>query len=287
MADASFHAETRRRRGAQMVQRGLALALTALFLLPLYWALVASLGRPGQPPASTVAWWPREFHWQNYVEIFRIVPMGRYLGNSLLVVGLAAPLTLLIAAPAGFALAQLPRTARRILFRANVILLMIPGMAVWIFRYQLLHWLGLYDSLWALVLPAFAASNPLFVLLFYWAFRHIPDELYESARLDGADAFTILRAIAWPLAQPTVAGVLVLAVAMYWSDFTGPVLYIYRPALYTLPVGLKLLQQLPETDWPLLMAGAVFMTLPVAALFMALQRRFLHELSIGRLLDKG
>jgi ABC-type glycerol-3-phosphate transport system permease component len=163
----------------------------------------------------------------------------------------------------------------------------VPAPAVWLFRYQLLSWLGLLTSLWALVLPAFAAGSPLLVLLFYWTFRRNPLELYEAARVEGADAWTAWRRIAMPMARPTVAAVTVLAFALYWNDFTNPVLYLYRPSTYTLPVGLQILKQLDATNWPLLMAGAVVVTLPIVLLFLALQPLFLSDNALAELLEKG
>jgi multiple sugar transport system permease protein len=213
--------------------------------------------------------------------------MGRYLRNSLIVVGVAVPATLLTASLAGFGMSQLPDRSRRFVFLFSVVLLMIPGMAIWTFRYRVLGWLGLLDTLWALIVPAFAGSNSIFVLLYYWTFRRVPRELYESARLDGASALGIWWRIARPLAWPTTAGVVVLSFVLYWSDFSSPVLYIYRPELYTLPVGLQLLKQMDATNWPLLMAAAVVMALPVVVLFLTLQRSFLHDLALGRLLDRG
>lgn len=264
---------------------GLAVAL--VFVLPLYWAVVASLRQPGLPPSPAIEWWPAPAHWQNYVEIFRIVPLALYVRNSLVVVLFAVPLTLVTASWAGFALSQLPRPAQRRWLAASVVVLLIPSMSAWMFRYRILDWLGLLDTLGALIAPAVGASSPLFVLLYYWTYRRIPDEVYESARLDGAGAWTVWWEIASPLAWPTTAGVLVLAFLMYWSDFTSPVLYIYRPDLYTLPIGVQLLNQMDRTNFPLLMAGSVVMMLPVVALFVLTQRFFLHELSIGRLLEEG
>jgi multiple sugar transport system permease protein len=265
----------------------LGLSLTVLAALPLYWTMVASLRPPGLPPPTSVEWWPSPAHWRNYVEVFRIVPLAHYIRNSLLVVAAAVPATLLTASLAGFGLSQLPDTARRRLFGLSLALLMVPSLAVWMFRFHILGWLGLLDSLWALIVPAFAASSPLFVLLFYWTYWRIPAGLYESARLDGASAGTVWWRIGQPLAWPTTAGVAVLAFIMYWSDFTSPVIYIYRADLYTLPVGLQILKQMDATNWPLLMAAAMIMTLPIVLLFFLLQRRFLHDISLGQVLDRG
>ena len=253
--------------------------VTLACLLPLYWVVVASLREPGLPPPPSIEWWPAAAHWDNYAELFRIVPMGRYLLNSLIVVVIAVPLTILVAALAGFGLSQLGTLWRRRLVAASLALLLIPGMAVWTLRFYVLNALGLIDSLAALIVPAVAGGNPLFILLFYWACWRIPPELYESARLEGAEAWQVWWHVARPLTWPTTAAVAVLAFALYWGDFTTPVLYIFRPDLYTLPVGLQLVKQMDATNLPLLMAGSALMIAPVVLLFLGLQRRFLSSLT--------
>lgn len=263
------------------------LLVAALFILPLYWVLIASLRQPGLPPQPTIEWWPADPQWSNYRHIFQLVPLTRYALNSLLVVAAAVPLTLLTASLAGFAMTQLDERPRRLLLSVSVATLVIPGASVWLFRFQILRTLGLVDSLGALIVPAFAASSPLFVLLFYWAFRRVPAELFEAARLDAANALTVWWLIALPLARPTTVGVTVLTFVLYWNDFVSPVLYLYNPRNYTLPVGLQILNQLDSTNWPLLMAAAIVMTLPILILFAALQRLFLHQASLANLMDKN
>ncbi|MFC1976083.1 carbohydrate ABC transporter permease [Chloroflexota bacterium] len=262
------------------------LLVTVIFILPLFWALVASLRQPDLPPPPSIEWWPQTPHWHNYLEIFHQVPMVRYTLNSLLVVAVAVPVTVVTASLAGFAIEQLPDRQRRQWVTFSIALLMIPNASVWLFRFQIFRWLGLLDTLWALIAPAFAASSPLFVLLFYWTFRRIPAEIYQAARLDGANAVKIWWKLALPLTRPTVAGVAVLTFVMYWSDFVSPVLYIFQPQRYTLPIGLQILKQLGPTNWSLLMAAAVFMTVPVVLLFVFLQSFFLHDMSLANLLDK-
>lgn len=263
------------------------LALAGLFVLPFYWALVASLRQPGLPPLPSVEWWPAAPQWDNYPAIFRLLPFGRYLLNSLIVVTVAVPLTLLTASLAGFGMALLPRRERRRLLLFSVALLLVPASAVWLFRYQIFSRLGLLDSLWALIAPAFAGSSPLFVLLFYWTFRSVPAEVYEAARLDGAGAWTCWRLVGLSLARPTLLAVVVLSFLLYWSDFTGPVLYIFDSQRYTLAVGLQILKQYDQTNTPLLMAGAVLMTVPIVALLMVFQQRLFHGLSLANLFGRN
>ncbi len=262
------------------------IAVTALFVLPLLWMIVGSLRPTGLPPARTVEWWPADPQFGNYTAIFDLLPMGLYLRNSLLVVLVAVPATLLTASLAGFGLSQLREPWRQRLLIYTVVLLMVPAPAVWLFRYQILSWLGLLSSLWALILPAFAAGSPLLVLLFYWTFRRTPVSYFEAARVEGADAWTSWRRIAMPMARPTTAAVTVLAFALFWNDFTNPVLYLYRPETYTLPVGIQILKQVDSTNWPLLLAGATLVTLPMIVLFLVLQRQFLHDNALSELLGR-
>jgi len=270
-----------------LVHHGAGWALTAVFVLPLLWVLVASLRAPGLPPPNTVEWWPPAPQWSNYQLIFERVPMTRYITNSILVVAIAVPIPLVIASMAGFGMSQLPTRPRRQLVYLSIAFLIMPAAAVWLFRFQILRWLGLLDTLWALILPAFTGSNALFVLLFYWSFRRIPGEMFEAAQLDGATAVTAWWRLALPLARPTIVGVTVLTFVMYWSDFISPILYIFDPQNYTLAVGLQILNQLDRTNWPLLMAGAVVMTAPVILMFVFLQRFFLHDLSLSNLFEKN
>lgn len=259
----------------------LSMAVAAVFLLPLLWVVAASLRQPGLPPARTIEWIPDPVSIGNYAEMFQLLPFGRYLLNSLIVVGIAVPLTLVTASMAGFAIAQLEAPIRRRLLVFAVALLMVPISALWLTRYLLFRQVGLVDDLGALIAPALMGSSPLFVLLFYWAFRRVPVEVYETARIEGAGAFTVWQRIAMPLAIPTIVAVSILAFLLYWSDFISPTLYLKSPESYTLPVGVRQLQQLDRTNWPLLMAASVLLAAPTVLVFAIIQRHFLRDDATG------
>jgi multiple sugar transport system permease protein len=273
--------EQRRPVGRALGGHLLRLLVAALFLLPLWWMLTASLRPPGLPPPSSVEWLPGQPSAGNYGAVYELLPFGRYLLNSLAVVALAVPLTIVTASLAGFAMALLPRRSRTGLVVVSVALLMVPLTALWLTRFLLLHWVGLTDSLLALVVPALAGSSPLFVLLYYWTFRRVSPEVFEMARLDGASPLGTWRRIALPLSVPTSVAVAVLTFILYWSDFVSPLLYLRSQDLYTLPMGLRQLQQLDPSDWPLLMAGAVMLTVPAVLFFLFVQRLLLGERGLG------
>ncbi len=252
----------------------LALSIMALFSLPLLLVLTASLRPVGLPPPRTLLWLPTAPALSNYQALFRMLPMARYLANSLLVAALAVPLTLLVASWAGLAMALLPKPWRGRLVLLAVGLRLIPLTALWLPRFLLLSRLGLSDSLWALIAPAWMGTSPFYVLLFYWNFRRIPPALFDAARLEGAGVLNLWAHVALPLSRPTTGAVAILAFVHYWSDFINPLLYLRSTSRYTLPVGLRMLQQLDPTNQPLLLAGAVLLVLPVLLLFLTMQRAF-------------
>ncbi len=252
------------------------IAVAAVFLVPLLWVVSASLRQPGRPPPLGIEWIPDPVSFESYERLTELLPFGRYLVNSLLVVAVAIPVTLVVASWAGFAIAQLRDVHRRRLVALAVALLLVPVTALWLTRYLVFRQLGILDSLLALMAPAFMGSSPLFVLLFYWAFRRLPAELSETARLEGAGPFTVWRRVTLPLVLPTVVVVALLTFLLYWSDFLGPQLYLRSQELYTLPVGLRQLQTLDRTNWPVLMAGSVVLAIPAVLAFAVVQRWFLR-----------
>jgi multiple sugar transport system permease protein len=265
----------------RLAHHGLSVAAAAIFLVPLLWVLSASLRRPGLPPSRSIEWVPDPVSWGNYPHIFELLPFGAYTLNSLLVAGIAVPLTLVTASWAGFGMAQMDARSRNALIVVSLVLLLIPVTSLWLTRFVLFRWLGLIDTYAALLAPACMGSSPLFVLLFFWTFRRVPPELFESARMDGAGLLAIWRRVALPSARPTVMAVSVLTFILYWNDFINPLLYLKSQRLYTLPVGLQQLQQLDRTNWPLLMAASVLLAAPAAALFLVVQRYFLQESRLG------
>jgi multiple sugar transport system permease protein len=243
-------------------------------VLPLVWVLSASLRAPNQPPPRTIEWIPDPIAWSNYLKVFDLVPLWTYIANSLLVVAVAVPLTVVTASWAGFAMAQMAsRTQRRLVVLA-IMLLMVPITALWLTRFVIFRYLGLIDTAGALIAPAVMGTSPLFILLFYWTFRRIPSEVFAAARLDGAGLLQLWVTIAMPLVWPTTTAVAVLTFALFWSDFISPLIYLKTEANYTLPVGVQILQQMDSTNWPLLMAGAVLMTGPILLMFLFVQRYF-------------
>ncbi len=261
-----------------------AMSMALIFVTPLFWVLTNSLRPVGLPPPRALEWFPQPIAWSNYAVIFRIIPLGQQISNSFLVSTVGAILTLLTASWAGFALAQLPTRVRQPLIGLAVILMMVPSTVVWLPRYVMFTSVGLIDSYAALIAPALMGTKSLYTLMFYWAFRRVPLELFESARLDGAGALRIWRRIALPLALPTALAVLLLTFNHYWSDFVDPLLFLKSESRYTLAVGLRMLQQMDITNWSLLLAAVVVMSAPVVIIYLLIQHFIQDDVSLSRLI---
>jgi multiple sugar transport system permease protein len=253
-------------------------ALVALvFLLPLWFMAGGSLREPGTPPPRSPELLPSPLSAQSYERAFELVDLAQFALNSLLVAALTVPLAVLFASWAGFAFLLVGGRARALLIGLSFAALMVPLTALLVPRFTLFRWLGLVDTWVPLIAPALLGLSPFYVLLFYWSFRRLPPELFEAARLEGVSPLGMWRRLAMPLVRPVTVAVGLLAFIASWSNFLDPLIYLFDPRLYTLPLGLRSLSVLDRTNYPVLLAAAVVATVPVVVAFAIAQRYFLHE----------
>lgn len=242
-----------------------------IFLLPLLWMVTAALHPLGVPLPRRLTVIPDGLTLENFSKVLTLVPLLRYSLNSLLVVAIAVPLTIVTASWAGFAIAQMPKGAQRQWVLGSLALLMVPGIALWLPRFLIYVQTGIINTPFALIAPAIMGTSPFFVLMYYRAFRRLPAALYEAAQLDGAGVLAVWGRVALPLANPTTLAVSLLAFLTYWGDFISPTLYIRTDHWKTIPAALSLLEQLSRAEWAVLMAGATLVTLVPLSLFIVVQ----------------
>ncbi len=265
-----------RRAGVRLMQYAALGLVCALFLFPLVWMLSYSLRATSLPPPARLEFFVPPFAFENYARLSEYMPLARLTFNSLRIVVLAVPLTVLTASWAGFAIAQLPARWRAFLLTVCVALMLVPAVATWVPRFIFFTELGWADTILPLLAPAVMGSSPFFVILFALAFRRVPVEVYESAYLDGANAVRIWWSVAMPLARPALIAVATLAAVFYWSNYIDPFLYLRTEENYTLPYGIQLLEMAQQNNFPLLMAAAVLVVVPVLVMFLIAQRYFLQ-----------
>ena len=212
---------------------------------------------------------------------FELEPLAGQALNSLVVVAVAVPLSVLCASWAGFATSQLSPRGRRIAVGTALALLIVPLPALWVPRFAIFSRLDLVDSYVPLIAPALMGTTPLAILLFHWSFRRIPRDLLDAARLEGMGPLRTWWTVGEPLVRPTAFAVAALAFVAHWGNFIDPLLYLVDPDKATLPLGLRTLAQLKPTDFGVLMAGALVATVPAVLAFALVQGPFLSSTRRG------
>ena len=263
-----------------------ATAASAVFLFPLVFLVLGALRTPGAPPPMGLEVLVPELTGAGFERAFGLVDLGRQLLNSATVALLAVPLSVLVASWAGFATTRLSRRGRRLVVGGSLVALLVPLSALWVPRFVLFSKLGLVDTYVPLVAPALMATSPLYVLLFHWSYSRLPPDLVDAARLEGMGLLAIWRRVAAPLVRPTTFAVAALAFVFHWSNFVDPLLYLNDPKLYTAPLGLRQLKDLGPTDFPVLLAASLVVTLPAALAFGAVGHRFLSNVRAAGWLER-
>lgn len=243
-------------------------------MLPFLFMALGSLRDPTLLSARTFELVPDYLYFSNYEDVFAFAPLWTFMRNSLFVVVIAVPVTVLVASWAGFAIARAEPRARKRLVVVSLVALMVPATLLWIPRFVMFRWLDLVDTPWPLIAPALMATTPFYVLLFALVYVRIPKSLYEAAELEGLSPFAIWRRVAFPLGRPAVFAVAVLAFTWHWANFFDPLIYLSTPEKYTLPMGLRALGALEPRLYPLLLAGSVIAAAPPVVAFLAAQRAF-------------
>jgi len=262
------------------------LIITSLVMLgPFYWSVATSFKPPGDIFASPPKWIPNPWTWQNYHDVFKLLPFPRYFFNSVVVTGSIVGLNIVFDTMAAYAFAKLKFPGRNFLFFFLLLTLMVPFQVNLIPLYRImvgLHKLNPHlgvNTYSGIILPG--AIQVFGIFLMRQFLQSIPDEVLESARVDGASEFMILRKIVLPLAAPGMATLAIFTFLGAWNDFLWPLIVINQDSLRTLPVGLALLQQKNTINWGDIMAGTALAAGPMIVVFLMLQRRFIEGLTAG------
>ncbi|GEA87535.1 carbohydrate ABC transporter permease [Cellulomonas cellasea] len=247
------------------------------FLVPLLLVVHGSLRGRGLAPATGPELVPAGATLAAYADLFRVLPLDTFLRNSLLVAAVAVPLTVVVASLAGWGIRLLGRRARVAAVAGVVLVMLVPASSVWATRFEVLRALRLDGTVLTLALPALMGTSAFFVLVYVWAYHQVDDDTLAAAALDGAGHLTAWARIAMPQGRSATFAVAALAFAWHWGNFLDPLLYVRSPGSYTAPLGVRTLQQLAPTDWPLLMAAVAVLALPPVVVFLVAQRRFLSD----------
>jgi len=263
---------TKRRTPLAMV---LGFVAAAIWVLPYAWMVSTSLKPLREIADNPIAPLPKHPEIAAYKEVFQQIEVGRMMLVSVAVAVAIGLLQLLLALPAGYALAKLKFVGKKTAFALVVACLLVPPQVTFVSIFLMFAKVGLTNTFGALVLP-FAASA-LGTFLVRQALMSVPDEIIEAARLDGASELTIVYRILAPLLRPTLVSVFLVSFVYHYSDYFWPLVMTTDDTVRTLPLGVALLKE-PGSGvrWHVVMAGNVILSLPVLALFALAQKQLVR-----------
>lgn len=273
--------KARRRQWRQIGVYAILTAFGALFLIPFVWVLSTSLKGNEQIFTIPPQWIPSRLRWENYVEVFRRMPVLLYLKNSVVVtvlqmIGIVASSSLV-----AYAFAFLRWPGRNILFGVLLATMMLPMQVTMIPVFVLFKQIGWLDTFKPLVVPAFLGGGAFNIFLLRQFFLGIPGDIADAARIDGCSEFRIYWNIMLPLAAPALATVAIMTFMFSWNDFLGPLIYLSEKDKSTLALGLSMFVGQQTNEWALLMAASILMMIPMIAVFFFFQKYIIQGFTMS------
>ncbi len=266
----------------------LALAVLSIpFIVPLVWLVSTALKTPSQVYQSPPVWIPNPIRWENFADAWVVAPFGRYLINTCITTFIPMLGEVFVSAMIAFSFARVRWPGRDTLFGLCLAIMLMPGIVTFIPTFILFSKLKWVNTFLPFVVPAFFGV-PIYIFMFRQFMLTLPSELDDAARIDGASTFQIFVQIILPLLGPIMATVAILSFMAHWNDFFAPMIYLQKPALKTLILGLASFEStmtgvggsanlLTSSRMHLLMAITLLINVPSILLFIFFQKYFVRD----------
>ena len=269
------------------------------FLFPLYWIITGSFKTKTEILSTTPVWFPSEWVSTNYENLmskrsaplfgfealgYRItgptVPAAiRWLLNTVVMSVSSMLLTCLTAAMAGYALAKKRFYGKTILFSLIVCAMALPKQVILIPLLREMSALGLYDTLWSVIIPI--VGWPFGVFLLKQFSEGIPTEMVEACRIDGANEWRTFTDVMFPMIKPGVGACAIFTFINSWNDYFMQLIMLMSTEQLTISLGIATMQGENSTDFGLLMAGSALASVPIIIVFLIFQKYFTKGITMG------
>ena len=253
--------------------------ISIAFLLPMIWMITSSLKNTNEVFAVDWKWLPEVFRWDNYKTVWTDpeVSMLNAYANTGFITIVSTAAQLLIASMAAYAFAKINFKGKGVVFTMFLATMMMPTEVTIVPRFILFKTVGLYNNLWAVILPHFFNATSIFMLRQFYI--GLPDDLMEAAKIDGASHPTIFARILMPLTKSALISLMVLSFISCWNEYLAPLIFLVKKNLYTISQVIRwyMLDDLQRYD--LNMAAATSAIIPVVILFIICQRYFVEGIA--------
>lgn len=258
-----------------------AILLVTVSLFPFVWMAISSVKTLGELYTVPPSWFPHTPTWANYYTVIFESNIPRYFLNSVIISVGSTGLALILAIFASYGFARFNFKGKSVLQSFVLVGQLLPTAAIIVPLFITLRVLGLVNTFWGLILVYMIITLPLSVWMLTSYFKAIPVELEEAAIVDGASRIGVLFRITLPLSTPGIVAVLVYAFVTTWNEFIFALCFATDSSVKTLPIGLAEFSTEFNTDWGAVMAASLVMTLPIALLFLSMQKLFVGGLTAG------
>jgi putative chitobiose transport system permease protein len=256
------------------VQYLLLAAVALLCIFPFWWTLVTALSTEGNVFAYPPTFWPRRPSLENFAEVLRVIPIGAFLKNSILITVFTVLWKLVLCSMAAYPLARLQFRGKKLVFGLIVATMVLPSEANFLVNFITVTELGLVDTYAGVILPN--VVNAVAILLLKQAFEEVPQDLVDAARVDGASEWIIFTRIMLPLIAPWLATVGILTAVEAWNEYIWPSIVMSKPDQFPLSVGVLYLRGTFGSSTRVIAAGTIITIVPTLAAFLFTQRYFMR-----------
>lgn len=269
-------------KGPWLLALGLVTILALVSLFPLYWMTSGSLKRSTSAMRSPPELFPSKPTLVNYRNLFTQFPAFRWIGNSTVVAGAAAMLSLLFSSMAGYAFGKKDFPGKSLIFSILLSAMMMPFYVILIPLFLRFRDLGLVNTYLGMILPLVGWPFGIFLVRQFMAL--IPRELIDAAKVDGASELQVYWRIVLPIAKPAMGALGIFAFVTAWNDYIWQLVIVNDPAMMTLPVAVSTITRAElRVDVGLLMTGATVAFVPMFVVFLLLQDYFIRGVTVGAL----
>jgi trehalose/maltose transport system permease protein len=259
----------------------LVIVIVVVSVFPFYYAILTSF--KSGTDLFRITYWPTSFSLDNYIDVLNSGSFPRNLLNSVFVAATTVILALFLAVTASFALSRVRFRGRGLLLMTILAVSMFPQIAVLAGLFELIRFLGIYNTPWALIFSYTIFTLPFTVWVLTTFMRDLPVEIEEAAIVDGASPWVIITRVFMPLMWPALVTTGLLAFISAWNEFLFALTFTSSNATRTVPVAIGLLSggSRFEIPWGLIMAASVIVTVPLVVLVLIFQRKIVSGLTAG------
>ncbi|MET3106988.1 putative chitobiose transport system permease protein [Oxalobacteraceae bacterium GrIS 2.11] len=249
-------------------------ALAILCIFPFWWTFVTAISTEGNIFAFPPTFWPQAPSLENFIEVFRSIPMWLFYRNSLIITVSTVFWKLLVCSLAAYPLARMKFKGSRLVFGLIIATMVLPSEVNFLTNFITLTKLSLVNTYTGVILPN--VVNAVSILLLKQAFEEVPQDLIDAARVDGASEWIIFWKIVLPLITPWLATVGILSAVEAWNEYIWPSIVLSKPESFPLSAGILYLRGAYGSSTRVVAAGTILTIVPILIAFLFTQRFFMR-----------